>query len=293
MPTKKPAPARQSAAKSAARAKAPAKVNNVAPKNWKVSKNPVQDQQTVKSIPKVPDLAPLTAKQQRFVDEYLTDLNATQAAIRAGYSEKTATVIGSENLGKPNIQAEIEKRRLDLQKRTEITQDMVLQRWWEIATANPNELISYRRVCCRNCFGKEHQYQWVDEDEWAGAVRLSKLMAGDKPVELPTNDGGYGFDATLRPHPKCPVCHGEGHGQVFAHDTRDASPAALALYAGVKQTKDGMEVKMRDQDGALVNIARHLGMFKDTVKLQGDEDNPLRVLWSQIQGTPLRPKDSE
>ncbi len=44
----------------------------------------------------------LNPKQQRFVDEYLIDLNATQAAIRAGYSEKTAAVIGAENLIKPN-----------------------------------------------------------------------------------------------------------------------------------------------------------------------------------------------
>ncbi len=46
----------------------------------------------------------LTPKQQRFVEEYLTDLNATQAAIRAGYSAKTAEVIGYENLRKPHIQ---------------------------------------------------------------------------------------------------------------------------------------------------------------------------------------------
>ncbi|MFR7383035.1 MAG: terminase small subunit, partial [[Clostridium] leptum] len=48
-------------------------------------------------------MAKLTAKQQRFVDEYLIDLNATQAAIRAGYSEKTAFSIGTENLRKPLI----------------------------------------------------------------------------------------------------------------------------------------------------------------------------------------------
>ena len=52
----------------------------------------------------------MTAKQQRFCDEYLIDLNATQAAIRAGYSEKTARNIASENLAKPNIKEYIEKR---------------------------------------------------------------------------------------------------------------------------------------------------------------------------------------
>ena len=52
----------------------------------------------------------LTAKQQRFCDEYLIDLNATQAAIRAGYSKKTARVIGNENLTKPAVKNYIEKR---------------------------------------------------------------------------------------------------------------------------------------------------------------------------------------
>lgn len=55
-------------------------------------------------------MAKFTAKQQRFCDEYLIDLNATQAAIRAGYSAKTARVIGQENLLKPAIKEYIEKR---------------------------------------------------------------------------------------------------------------------------------------------------------------------------------------
>lgn len=55
-------------------------------------------------------MAKMTAKQQRFCDEYLIDLNATQAAIRAGYSEKTAKAMGCENLTKPDIKEYIDKR---------------------------------------------------------------------------------------------------------------------------------------------------------------------------------------
>lgn len=62
---------------------------------------------------------PLTAKQQRFVDEYLIDLNATQAAIRAGYSEKTARSVGSENLTKPDVAAAIKKGRAKVAERAE------------------------------------------------------------------------------------------------------------------------------------------------------------------------------
>ena len=71
-------------------------------------------------------MANLTPKQQRFVEEYLIDLNATQAAIRAGYSEKTAAAIGAENLIKPNIQKAIEEAKNQVSKRTELTVDMVV-----------------------------------------------------------------------------------------------------------------------------------------------------------------------
>ncbi|MGO0683487.1 terminase small subunit [Pseudomonas fulva] len=68
----------------------------------------------------------LTAKQQRFVDEYLKDLNATQAAIRAGYSQKTAASIGQENLRKPEIEKALREATQERSQRTAITQDYVL-----------------------------------------------------------------------------------------------------------------------------------------------------------------------
>lgn len=68
----------------------------------------------------------LTAKQRNFVREYLIDLNATQAAIRAGYSEDTAGAIGYENLNKPQIERAIAAAMNLRAKRTEITADRVL-----------------------------------------------------------------------------------------------------------------------------------------------------------------------
>jgi len=69
----------------------------------------------------------LTAKQQRFCDEYLIDLNATQAAIRAGYSEKTARQIGQENLTKPSIKEYIENRMAEKEKELIADQDEVMR----------------------------------------------------------------------------------------------------------------------------------------------------------------------
>jgi phage terminase small subunit len=78
----------------------------------------------------------LTDKQAMFCKEYLIDLNATQAAIRAGYSEATAQVIGSENLSKPIIQAEIQDLIKKRSERTEITSDMVLKELAKIGFSN-------------------------------------------------------------------------------------------------------------------------------------------------------------
>lgn len=72
-------------------------------------------------------MAKLTAKQQRFCDEYLIDLNATQAAIRAGYSKKTANRIGTENLSKLVIREYIENRMADKEAALIANQDEVLK----------------------------------------------------------------------------------------------------------------------------------------------------------------------
>jgi phage terminase small subunit len=78
----------------------------------------------------------LTPKQARFVQEYLIDLNAAQAAIRAGYSAKTARVIGHENLTKPGIAAAIEKAMVERAERTRLTGDMVVDELRKIGFAN-------------------------------------------------------------------------------------------------------------------------------------------------------------
>ena len=82
----------------------------------------------------------LNAKQERFVEEYLIDLNATQAAIRAGYSESTAAVIGCENLIKPNIQKAIQEAKAERSDRTKINADWVLSRLSEQARADISDL---------------------------------------------------------------------------------------------------------------------------------------------------------
>lgn len=85
----------------------------------------------------------MTKKQKRFVEEYLIDLNATQAAIRAGYSPETAYSIGSENLRKPEIRACIEKAMAERSKRTGVNQDRIIMELAKIGFLNPKDLVNF------------------------------------------------------------------------------------------------------------------------------------------------------
>ena len=231
----------------------------------------------------------LTEKQKRFVDEYLIDLNATRA-YKESYpsckNEDVAAVNASRLLRNAKVEEYIEQRMKDREKRTEITQDMVLQRWWDIANADPNEIVHLRRVCCRHCFGIDHQYQWRDKEEHQQAVYIAQSTAQEqnKRPEIPSDAGGYGYDRLLKPHPKCPYCRGEGNAEVHIEDTRHLDPKSRILYAGIKQTQTGVEIKFRDQDKALENVARHLGMFKDKVDVTIEKSEKLSDIIAQLGG---------
>ncbi|KCX62667.1 terminase small subunit [Acinetobacter pittii] len=212
----------------------------------------------------------LRGKQQRFVDEYLIDRNATQAAIRAGYSPKTAGSIGDENLKKPEIKKAIEAGEAELAERNKITQDKVLNLLWDMATADPNELIKYVRVNCRYCWGEDHYYQWT-KGEYHNACYNAR--ANQKPK--PDCDGGFGFDKTKAPNPDCPECRGEGVGYTHVSDTTRVSSKAKLLYAGIKENQYGVEIKMNDQFAAAVKAGQHIGMFKERVEHSNDPENPL------------------
>lgn len=90
-------------------------------------------------------MSDLTDKQKRFVDEYLIDCNATQAAIRAGYSKKTADAIGRENLRKPRISEAIQKRMKSKERRRIAKQDEILEFYTSIMRGEPQEYSSVKR----------------------------------------------------------------------------------------------------------------------------------------------------
>lgn len=117
----------------------------------------------------------LNQKQQRFVDEYLIDLNATQAVIRAGYSPKTAQVQGARLLTNAIVQAKVAEGRAKQQERTGITADKV------ITEASRLAFFDVRKLC----------------DSYGNPIPIHKLDAATaaaiQGIELVTEKDGEGF----------------------------------------------------------------------------------------------------
>jgi phage terminase small subunit len=154
----------------------------------------------------------MTPKQRRFVEEYLIDLNATQAAIRAGYSAKTAGQIGDENLKKPQIAAAIGKEMGARSERTQITADNVLRELARIGFSDIRKMFT----------PLGNLIPVVDLDDDAAAVLSS--------VEVVTRRAPGG-------------------------DSDEVEHVA--------------KIKVWDKQAALVNIGKHLGMFKERVEIDG------------------------
>ena len=131
----------------------------------------------------------LTAKQQRFCDEYLVDLNATQAAIRAGYSKKTAYSIGQENLNKPEIKEYIEKRMAEKEESLIAKQDEVMRYLTAVMRRELNESVV---VTLQNKTEKwvvdedtgKLKKQTVTEEKPAVVDIPAKLVDANKAAEL-------------------------------------------------------------------------------------------------------------
>lgn len=203
----------------------------------------------------------------RFVEEYAKDRNGTQAAIRAGYSLKTAGEQAARLLADDRIKELVAEKCKDVAEQVEFDAMKVLQQWVLIATADPSKISRVRHVNCRHCWGIEHAYQWRSR-EYAEACDRGKIK---------DCSGGFGFVGNRAPHPDCPECHGEGIEETYFEDMDKLGPAERRLIAGVKRTKDGIEVKMRDQDGALKHIAQYIGMLTDKVQLTGKDGGPVAV----------------
>ena len=143
------------------------------------------------------------------MQEYLVDLNAAKAALRAGYSAKSAHQIGKENLQKPTIAFAIATAMAKRRERVEVTQDAVIQ---ELAA------IAFSSI--------------ADVAKWEG-------------------------------------------GKVAVLDSATRPKTALAAVAQVSETAHGITVRMHDKRAALVDLGKHLGMFREKVDLEVRDGTPV------------------
>ena len=185
----------------------------------------------------------LTPKQIRFAHAVAEDDGRSNAkcAIDAGYTEKSAPDMAYHNLRNAEVQDAIKVRKAELAAAAGVTVALVLREWMQVATADATEIMRAKVTRCPAC--------------WPMSER-----------ELP-------------PNPRCAACKGAGERTIIIADTESLSPAARRLIAGYKQTKDGIEVKLRDQDAAWSKLADYLGMLnKGTTALTGPGGGPVQVL---------------
>lgn len=202
----------------------------------------------------------LYAEERRFAQQYLIDLSPEGAATRAGLVAEA----GRELLRQANVQDQIARERASRSRRTQLYADDVLARWWMLATADPREIVSIRRNACRYCHGFDHRYQFTkNELERAQSVHRREMMKLPDSQRVPFDDhGGDGYDPRKKPVEDCPECFGDGELVIYVADSDTYSPAAVALFNGVKVSRDGsIEVKLRDRTEALNKVAGFLGLL--------------------------------
>ena len=215
----------------------------------------------------------LSTNERLFVEQYMIDLDPGEALRRAGlFKGKLPTpanlkAAGVRYLNHPNVRLALHWLQSQRARQAEISADEVLKRLWSMVNADPTELSAVRVYSCRHCFGDDFQYQWINETEFL-------FHKNQYPTATITDDGGYGYDPEIRPHPKCPHCKGQGEPAVYLADSRDYSDDARLLYRGAKQTRHGIEVMTHDTMKALDMVAKIIGLYGVT----DPTENQIRVI---------------
>lgn len=176
----------------------------------------------------------LTPKQRAFVREYLIDLNATQAAIRAGYAELSASAEGSRLLANVKVAAAVEAAMKSRAERTDITADRVLKELAKIGFADIRRAVKWQSAMITE-----------EDNPDGGDIAVIKTVVTNT-VQM-----------------------------VASEELDDETAAAIAEVS--QNTTGGVKIKLHDKRAALVDIGRHLGMFKDRVEHSGPNGGPIEM----------------
>lgn len=231
-----------------------------------------------------------TGKEDKFINEYIKDFNATQAAIRAGYSKNTARQIGYQNLTKLHIKEEIQKRLTDLSLGKEETKKLIT----DIATANVSNYFKpvKREYSQRIKVGLQRliddlKSEMDFEDDYA-------MMAALKGKELDRHEKGqevrrrqmirYKIELTKNPDAIRIV-----NGPVELIDDVELDTVALMAdkeggkIKSIKNGKYGLEVDLLPADNALTSMARIHGLFIDKSEVDNKVTmvKPLIIDWGE------------
>lgn len=209
-----------------------------------------------------------TEKQELFCVKFVETQNRLEAYLFAGYTNNGDAQKRADSIyANPKVQARIKELSEQAGETADVTMAMVLRRFWQIATADATELINLKVGCCRYCYGEggHYQYRMREYTDLVAKWEENQRKNPRDTTPCPEAKGGFGYDATKPPSPKCEECHGEGLERVVARDTTKLSGGARLLYGGVEQTRNGLKIHMADPMKALENVTRILGGFKDNI----------------------------
>ncbi|MGK0739964.1 terminase small subunit [Yokenella regensburgei] len=231
-----------------------------------------------------PDEFGISGLQAKFAENVAVGKSLVDSYRLAGYKSEgnAAYVTASQLLRNPKVARAIRWLRDRRQKRLALTEAEIIHQLSSIASMDPNELTQYRRVNCRYCWGEDHQYQWNDMDEYERACDLA-IKNESSPPEF----GGVGFVESAVPNPDCPRCFGEGKGQQFFADSTMLDGPARWGYLGVKETMNGLEMKIASPEAARKELLAYIKATRGTLPGSGDQPSANKEVL-ELEGLKLR-----
>ncbi len=232
----------------------------------------------------------LTPQREKFARALASGMNQADA-YREAYPRsrkwKDASVYAQASalMADSKVSIRVHELKTAISERAEVKAADVLREAYNILLADPRELVGYIVHCCRHCYGEDHRYQRTTfEFEADKRQHEAAVSKGESQGDF-DQMGGVGYDERLVPNQSCPVCFGRGVGRVVIADTRNVSKQAAALYAGVKQTKDGLEVKLHSKVDVMDKLFRHFGLYEaDNKQKTSDlEGLPRELLQAMVQ----------
>lgn len=181
----------------------------------------------------------------------------------------------------PKVAQYVRQLQVATAKKLSVSREWLLEWWFLRMIYDPAEITRWAVGACRYCHGDGHNYHWR-EGEYFEAISEAEITK----APMPDCSGGFGYNSTTPPHPNCPRCDGKGVGRSSFADTSELSPAARAAFEGVKETRQGIEIKMADKAQAAEQFAKLSGW--DVVQIRHlTEDVPQDEELAKIANDPI------